>query len=183
MTGKPSAAKRAAVWLARCRHRSGFGIQSPWAYSFVRRVVCCGSGCSAPLGVKLCRLYGRMADGYAPGLWIDLTADRAQEVERSVGGMCRYSLCGSMPATGGAHFAARADAAATPPEEIAKAAGAATEHSVLILENIKGSAKARRVWSETAGHGRARASFDLYWCGIVFFNPKRARETHIVNFF
>ena len=36
---KVSRLKRLWIWLRRCSHSRGFGVQSPWAYSFIRYVV------------------------------------------------------------------------------------------------------------------------------------------------
>ena len=66
--------RRALVWLRRSRHSRGFGVQSPWAYRFIRYVINehypyysyddfkirWGNTCRKER--KLCRLYFRISN-------------------------------------------------------------------------------------------------------------------------
>ena len=71
------------VWAWRCRHSRGFGVQSPWAYSFIRYVVNehypyyaykqLESKVKAVSGPerRLCQLYFRMANYLQPRSVVD----------------------------------------------------------------------------------------------------------------
>lgn len=78
--------RRARVWLRRLRYSRGFGVQSPWAYRFIRYVVnehypyydyshlnheVYGLNKFAR---KLCRLYFRLANYCQPTLVVDYGA-------------------------------------------------------------------------------------------------------------
>ena len=75
--------RRMIVWAWRCRHSRGFGVQSPWAYSFIRYVVNehypyyaykqLESKVKAVSGPerRLCQLYFRMANYLQPRSVVD----------------------------------------------------------------------------------------------------------------
>jgi len=54
--------------------------------------------------------------------------------------------------------------------------------SVMIVEGIKCSRKARAAWRQIVGDKRTIITFDLYYCGIVFFDTSRYKQNYIVNF-
>ena len=51
--------------------------------------------------------------------------------------------------------------------------------SVLIVEDIY---KDRKAWSDIVGDQRVGTTFDLYYCGIVFFDKQRYSHHYIINF-
>jgi len=54
--------------------------------------------------------------------------------------------------------------------------------SVMIVEGIKRSKKARAIWRQIVGDKRTIITFDLYYCGIAFFDTSRYKQNYIVNF-
>ena len=54
--------------------------------------------------------------------------------------------------------------------------------SVLIVEGIQRDAAIRRFWKEVQEDERTRATFDLYYCGIAFFDKTRPKQHYKINF-
>ena len=51
--------------------------------------------------------------------------------------------------------------------------------SVLVVEDIGHNPD---VWRTVCSSQRVTVAFDLYYCGIAFFDPQRSRQLYIVNF-
>ena len=51
--------------------------------------------------------------------------------------------------------------------------------SVLVVEDIGHNPD---VWRAVCSSQRVTVAFDLYYCGIAFFDPQRSRQQYIVNF-
>ena len=58
----------------------------------------------------------------------------------------------------------------------------ADEQAMMVVTDIGSSKEAKLLWQHIEDDPRATATFDLYWCGIVFFDPKRIKQNYIVNF-
>ena len=57
------------------------------------------------------------------------------------------------------------------------------ERTCLVVANPYGSEEKKRWWKEVLlADQLVRVTFDLYDVGLVFFDKKRAKENHIVNF-
>lgn len=57
------------------------------------------------------------------------------------------------------------------------------ERTCLVVANPYGSEEKKRWWKEVLlADQQVRVTFDLYDVGLVFFDKKRAKENHIVNF-
>lgn len=63
-----------------------------------------------------------------------------------------------------------------------KVGGAAKDGWIVIVEGIHGSAKVRRQWCEWIEKSDNIVVFDLYYCGLVFFDSKRYKQEYIINF-
>ena len=162
--------------MSRIGHCRGFGIQSPTDYNFVCNVVnerrpyyayeTLGKG-SNRLRRKLGKLYFRLAnylqpdtiddlDGYAD--WLTVACKKAR-------------LC---------HPPQPAALVIAPIEEDPqRILSLCQEQTVLAVSNIW---KDMKKWNMLACHSKATIVFDLYYCGIAFFDPKRAKQQYIVNF-
>ena len=55
------------------------------------------------------------------------------------------------------------------------------DDSIMILEGIKSSRATRERWKSMMNDSRTGVTFDLYYCGILFFD-KRIKQNYIVNF-
>lgn len=164
------------VWLSRIHRCRGFGIQSPTDYAFVRYVVnehwpyyayeelrACDW-----LTEKLGRLYFRLANWRQPRTMV---ADKYQ----------RYWQAGCRKTA----FTATVETVELARVEVEDRAAWETvvqhcdEHSVVVVEGIW---RARALWESIRRDERTGLTFDLYYCGIVFFDKKRYKHHYTINF-
>jgi len=54
--------------------------------------------------------------------------------------------------------------------------------TVLILEGIRADRYSRAKWKAITADERAVITFDLYYCGIVFFDHARSKQNYTINF-
>jgi len=54
-----------------------------------------------------------------------------------------------------------------------------SEYQVLVVQDIW---KHPTNWKTILADSRATITYDLYYCGIAFFNPQRTKQHYIVNF-
>ena len=187
--------KRIILWVLRMGYSRGFGVQSPSAYSFLRYVVNehypyyayqklkNESGNVNPLVTKLSRFYFRMANYCQSNIWYDYEADNNVYQKYIVAGckstqfipftdvnqieffkIARISLLGDYIKVYN-HLVAIAD-----------------NTSILIIEDIKRDKKTRAFWKQIIDDSRAFATYDLYYCGVVFFDSTKCKCHYRVNF-
>lgn len=193
------------VWTMRFRHSRGFGVQSPWAYSFIRYVINehypyyayksleglhVGQ---AWLSRKLSRLYFRMSNHLQPRCVVNF-GRRADVFSDYVKAGCRSSSVISMDSlvNGGAHEDRLADFPLIDFARFEPCAGCKEAYraalawvgagSMFVVEGIHTSRLGRELWAEVMRDGRTGITFDLFYCGIVCFDKKRYRQNYIVNF-
>jgi hypothetical protein len=53
------------------------------------------------------------------------------------------------------------------------------QQSVLVVEDIQ---RDKALWQQIASDPRTGTTFDLYYCGIVFFDTKRYKHNYKINF-
>lgn len=168
--------KGACVWLGRIGHCRGFGIQSPTDYRFVRYVINEHWPYHAYeqlpqeqdwLKRKLGRLYLRVANYRQPLEIIDKV------------GMAHYIQAGCRKA----RVVEQTDVvqmAVVPIEcDFDRLLSRCNEHSVVIFQDIW---RHKTLWRCIVHDPRACQTFDLYYCGIVLFDSRRAKNHYIVNF-
>lgn len=187
--------KRLIVWMRRMRHSRGFGVQSPYDYAFIRYVVnehwpyyAYDELDRQVTGIdkrtrKLCRLYFRIANWLQPKIIADYGAETdAYRLYMQRG--CRssdyepQSACYEGPTLALGRMSLTGDYRCYY-ESLLQHVG---EHSVLIVETIKRDKQARAFWDEVKRDARTGVTFDLYYCGVVFFNKKKYKQNYIVNF-
>lgn len=168
--------KSVLVWFSRLTHCRGFGIQSPTDYRFVRYVVNehwpyyayekLGKG-DDWLQQKLGHLYFRLANERQPGTIVDWV------------GFHDYLQAGCRKA----QFVEEArdvELAVVPVQtDYNKLFKACNDRSVVVFHHIYSSPEC---WHRIEHDPRTTATFDLYYCGIVFFDPKRLKQNYIINF-
>ena len=189
--------------VARLRHRAGFGVHSPWAFRLIRDVI--GEELpyyayddlqrEHPIGdkrtLRFCRLYLRLSNFMQAAEAVDYASPTpAYGLYISAG--CRKTRLLSADGTQkGAAEAASAVATATltrlsaagPYATVAASwTSSAPAGAMLIVENIDSSRDARRLWRQLIDDPTCTLTFDLYYCGIVYRDPKRHKQHFIVNF-
>lgn len=187
-------------------HCRGFGVQSPFAYRLTRYVInehypyyAYGELARQYADAdrrqkKLCRLYLRLANYLQPSCWLYFGGNAAMNES--------YVHAGSnaarfMPLTGGGAVASldamdegegksrvvNIDMAMEGCDAVAEEAlRHATPTTVVIMENIRRNRTALRRWKSACAAPLAVMSFDLYYCGLIFFNPIAERQHFKINF-
>lgn len=173
--------RQALVWLRRIAYCRGFGIQSPTDYRFVRYVINEHWPYYAYdtlrvndnwLRKKLGRLYFRIANELQPKTAVDLVGAKD----------CLLAACKKIVV---------ADRTSTPPQQPIELALVPIQseyqtlfmlcdaHSVVVFENIY---QHYSLWHCIENDPRATITFDLYYCGIVFFDSTRTPHHYKINF-
>ena len=188
------------VWLRRSRHSRGFGVQSPWAYRFIRYVVNEHYPYYAyddlsrlyegyPKQIqKLCRLYFRIANFWQAEQALDYSAPSENDVIRLYDTFMKRG-CNKLevvPVRHAADFSSvrlmRLSVEGDYRQVFEKAVSLANASTMIIVEQIKRDKEARTFWKSIVDDPRCISTFDLYYCGIIFFDKKRYKENYVVNF-
>lgn len=196
--------RRALVWLRRSRHSRGFGVQSPWAYRFIRYVVNEHYPYYSYSDLedkwkeygkkerKLCRLYFRISNYLQSPLAIDYSdsCDMFADYVRS--GCKRTKIVNLSPQSSSDIDATLSSLESIPffrlvlqgdyRKMLEKAVGKANDKSLFVIEGINKSKETKAFWKEIVSSEQFPTTFDLYYCGIIFFDQKRYKENYIVNF-
>ena len=164
------------VWLSRLTHCRGFGIQSPTDYRFVRYVINEHWPYYAyeSLGVqdtwlrrKQGLLYFRLANDRQPRTIIDRV------------GFQDYLQAGCQKAQINGEVREVELAVVPIKTDYNRLFQACNAQSVVVFQNIY---QLRNYWHCIENDPRVTVTFDLYYCGIVFFDPKRTKQNYIINF-
>ena len=62
------------------------------------------------------------------------------------------------------------------------AMSSAHEGAMVLLHDIHRHAGMRRCWQTIVEQTPGVVTFDLYYCGLVFFEKKRYKQNYIINF-
>lgn len=169
--------KRLQVWISRIHRCCGFGIQSPTDYAFVRYVInehwpyyAYSSFTDDDwLTQKLGKLYFRLANWRQPSLML---ADRYQQYFHA--GCQRITFTTAVPTK---VELARVDV------EDRNAFEAllpfCDAQSIIVMEGIS---RDKDYWRVIEKDGRTGTTFDLYYCGIIFFDIQRYKHNYQINF-
>ena len=188
------------VWLRRSRHSRGFGVQSPWAYRFIRYVVNehypyytyddlsrLYEGYPKQIQ-KLCRLYFRIANFWQAEQALDYSAASENDVIRLYGTFMKRG-CNKLivvPVRHADDFSSvrlmRLSVEGDYRQVFEKAVSLANASTMIIVEQIKRDKESRTFWKSIVDDPRCISTFDLYYCGIIFFDKKRYKENYVVNF-
>ena len=185
-------------WCCRFRCRQGYGIHSPFAFSFVTGVVyesgtyyaypSVDRACSAArrggqtsMRLKDGRLLFRLANFGRPhrAMTYGIGEDSA-EMECMRAGSCHTDYVG-FSASGGEE-ADWVFAAADWPEQGTRLLAPLRRGGMLVLRDIGSAAVRRAAWRELLRMPQAQVSFDLYDWGIIFFRPELQRQHYVINY-
>ena len=168
--------KRYFVWLSRIHKCRGFGIQSPTDYSFVRYVINEHWPYYAYdqlegydwLTSKLGRLYFRMANWRQPTMMVQ------DDYQRYWQAGCRKTTF--VPIINKVELA-RVSIEDKPAFD--DLLPRCDENSVIVVEGLW---RDWDRWHEIEADDRTVITFDLYYCGIVFFDKTRYKHNYKINF-
>ncbi len=197
--------KRGIVWLTRWKYCQGFGVQSPWAYRFIRQVINDHTAYPAYEELrrlhpkltkrmrKLYRLYYRIAKSRQPHL-IYIIGEPSPDADSARLALYAYLQAGATD-TDITEIASREIETVAEGFDIAilsassvchdhsmRIAPKADSQSLLIIEDIHRNKVIRDQWQRIKEEEIVRTTFDLYYCGLVFFDPKRYKQDYKVNF-
>jgi len=197
--------RRLLVWTRRLKYCRGFGVQSPWAYSFIRYVVNEHYPYYAyewlekryegedPKRRKVARLYFRMANHAQSPKVVDFNAPSAIFADYITNG-CKKSKVISIANNFTDEDIAQAIAAPGTTRLIRismegryKEFYEAIRHyleprTYVIFEGINRSRDAKRYWKTFVHDMASVTTFDLYYCGILYKDHSRYKQNYIVNF-
>jgi len=169
--------KRWLVWVSRCNKCRGFGIQSPTDYAFVRYVVnehwpyyayqklTDGDWLTQKLG----RLYFRLANWRQPQV---MANDRYRRYWQA--GCTRTRFEETLSDT---PQLVRIDIDDT--DVWQSLLMRCDEHTVVVVEGIW---RNWRQWRAMERDERTGTTFDLYYCGIVWFDKRQKPRHYVINF-
>lgn len=197
--------RRFIVWVRRARYSRGFGVQSPWAYRFIRYVV----NEHYPYykyeqldeqvnGIdkrtrKLCKLYFRLANYQQPHVFVDcypafscyktyVTAGCQKARYYKVTKKTTEEKTLQIFSNAGEYSMVRVPLIENYRLLIDKALDYLSSTCVLVIENIKRDKEAKAYWAELVSDTRTGISFDLYYCGVLFLNKDMVKQSYVVNF-
>ena len=189
-----------AVWLGRIGHCRGFGVQSPSAYAFIRYVVSEHYPYYAyddlrramprisHLHEKVCRLYLRLANKAQAGHWIFVGSPTEHQrayiaagCRRTVIDCCGAADVGDVLRRCGPHAVVVVRHGMASEAVVEAVCGVASADTLLVIDGIVRDPAARMAWRRLAADSRASVLFDLYYCGIAFFDSRHKAE-YKVNF-
>ena len=168
--------KRWLVWIRRIGHCRGFGVQSPTDYRYVRSVINEHWPYHAYDNVgqnddwlrrKLGRLYLRIVNDRQPKIIVDWL------------NMGDYLAAGCRKAQI-VKTAERVDMAFLPIQlDYQRLFDLCDADSVVVFQDIH---RNMPLWHCIEYDPRTSVTYDLYYCGIVFFDKKRAKQNYVINF-
>ena len=168
--------KRWWIWLSRIGYSRGFGIQSPADYAFVRYVINEHWPYYAYeqfshdewLTQKLGKLFFRLAN------WRQPQAMRADDYQKYWQAGCKKTVF--LPETDTVELAL-VEAGQT--DEWERTGQKCNAQSVVVVKDIW---RNRAFWRQVVSDRRVATTFDLYYCGIIFFDKSRYKHDYIINF-
>lgn len=198
MYARVSIITRTVVRIARLPHSRGFGVQSPSAYRFIRYVISEHYPYYA---------YATMRQRHPRMRWI---SRKMGELYLRLANFCQADTLVSFGAVDGIlreyiqhgckatkvmelskenlndapdrwHFIRVGEVHCVGEAFLAIMAYKDTD-TVLVIEDIKRNAATRRLWEFCTQSRAVSVSYDLFYCGIVFFDTKRNKQNYIVNF-
>lgn len=193
------------VWLTRTTHCRGFGIQSPNDYWFACNVVndhkaykeyerlSSTHRCTNPIEQKLHRLNFRIARWLKPQVCLNCTSEsdiRATYIAagnpetKVINTPCdrnKATITEAINNTGSVDMACLSTETISM-DDIEKIMKKCNQHSVMIAEGIKRNKTCRDKWKKIVNSESTGITFDLYYCGIAFFDTSRYKQNYIINF-
>jgi hypothetical protein len=137
---------------------------------------------------KLCRLYFRIANFWQAEQALDYSAASETDVNRLYDTFMKRG-CNKLevvPVRHAADFSSvrlmRLSVEGDYRQVFEKAVSLANASTMIIVEQIKRDKESRTFWKSIVDDPRCITTFDLYYCGIIFFDKKRYKENYVVNF-
>ena len=176
---------RLFVFLKRIRHCAGFGVQSPTDYDFVREVI---------YERWPYALYAELEAKFHDTNWFLLKLSQLLLRVSNYAQASRIGIIGTLPPVMEAHLKAgcRKSTIVQPPSLLPR--GGEISDSIIVSKDSLpregwGGAPPLLIATELNEDWQAYISqehiisYDLYYLGIAFYDEKRYREEHVINFY
>lgn len=202
--------KRPFIWISRIRHRCGYGVHSPFAFELITGLIyektpyyayqqlaeeqqrltpLRGKGWSRERGA-VNRLLFRLVNRFQPRLIVDAGILSAASLYLQAGKLdAHYRFVPELakltvePGTSVDFLYLHAD---QDPAFVAAAfeqcAALATANSLFVVGGIYASPAMRTLWRAFQADERVGITFDLYDCGLLFFDRCKIKQHYKVNF-
>lgn len=184
------------VWLWRIRHRRGYGIHSPFAFSIVKGVIY-ERGTYLPYApltllrkqrnIKTSerddRLLLRLANEHQPCSALLLTSpdDIATEYLKAGCKTCQYEVCQNVGSAKQEEY----DLVYIAPIgnlHLESILPLLSQRALLICRDIRYNKETLNNWKVCASNTKLRLSFDLYHIGLAYTETRLNKEHHIINY-
>ena len=181
--------KRIASLICRIPRSRGFGVQSPSASRFIRYVLnerypyyayeeLCQRFPQLDEGQRRwCELLFRLANYAQAEVWWELSPCSDAEKAYITAGCHKTQLTTNCPHPGVIRM--QADGQATENYKLCVERASAT--TLLVVGGIHRNRRAFRLWRKMTTDSRTSVSFDLFDCGILFFD-NRTKQHYKVNY-
>lgn len=197
--------KRYIIWLRRMSYSRGFGVQSPSAYRFIRYVISEHYPYYAYADLrkkyptlnwltrKRMELYFRLANFCRTKLMVDYSKDSSLLADYVAHG-CKMTKVRNVVSELSGDDAVddslddvvmrlvRICPVAGCEAFLEKALAESDQSSVFVIEDISSDGVAHRMWQQLVESEKVSVSYDLYYCGIAFFDTDRHKTNYVVNF-
>ena len=187
------------VWSRRAFHSRGMGVQSPSAYRFIRYVVSehypyyAYEELRNRFGIdkrraKLCRFYFRLSNFSQP-VHVFNYAPQTEAYQAYIEAGCRKCKVHNQMASDDDTLSdmtsidlARISLSGNYRDVLNRAMNKAHGDSVFVIEHIKRDKSTYLYWKELLKDKRVGITYDLYYCGVLFFDKSKFKQHYVVNF-
>lgn len=185
------------VWLRRSKYSRGFGVQSPWAYQFIRYVI---NEHYPYYGYaqlkkdipdissrerKMAKLYFRIANYRQADVVLSFKSE-SNAYDQYIKAASHKTAVKHIDSAGQLYSETiemlMLSTASGYQTIFESALQYVDEKTIIIVEGIYEDATRNAFWQQIVRDSRCITTFDLYECGVVFFDSKRYKENYIVNF-
>ena len=176
---------RLFVFLKRIRHCAGFGVQSPTDYTFVREVI---------YERWPYALYAELEAKFHDTNWFLLKLSQLLLRVSNYAQASRIGIIGNLPPVMEAHLKAGCwKSTIVQPPSLLPRGGEISDSIIVSKDSLPregwGGAPPLLIATELNEDWQAYISqehiisYDLYYLGIAFYDEKRYREEHVINFY
>ena len=186
--------RRCLARLSRFPRSHGFGVQSPFAYHLIRDVLCARvpeDVCSSFEQQQkqswhmrsLGRLFFRLAQYWHPDIILDMDGSVLPYHQYLVVGcphVAFHSCPGALPSY--AHVKRLVFCSATSNISVDTILSSCDQQSLLIVLDLYQDRFSRSIWEQLMQDQRSGVTFDLYDCGVLFFDLSFYKQNYKTNF-
>ena len=180
------------IWLKRFRHRKGYGVHSPFAFSFITRVLYeKGEYYNYSLfkrlpkdkieSDKILKLLFRLVNFLQPEVIYSLP-NRSYLKDIFVWAKSDVNFVDNLKNYSKIDFAYISEEGSINIKRVDEMRPFLHQKSMLVIYGIGYSKENINLWHNIIEHPSSGISFDLYHVGILFFDQSKNKQDYLVNF-